>query len=291
MEELYLTYKGYAFSIAYRMLGVVTDAEDAVQDCFAGLQRKDRREIRDMKAYIARGVTNRCLNMLNSSRNKREAYVGEWLPEPITDLSEGPEAAAELQDTLSYAFLVLLERLTPTERAVFVLREVFQYDYKDIAGMVNKTEDNCRKIFSRARHNLKPPSGGECTIPAIKPAREDLLQRFSTAFKTYDVGMMLELLADQPVAVSDGGGQVHTVLRPMVGRKGVAALLTSRRVLKQLREWDMSYASINGEEHIVYLAYGRIVGALCLALNTAEDRIQGLYLILDPSKLNHISID
>ncbi|NUU63135.1 sigma-70 family RNA polymerase sigma factor [Paenibacillus agri] len=289
MEELYLTYKGYAFSIAYRMLGVVADAEDVVQDCFAELQRKDRSEIRNMKAYVAKGITNRCLNFLNSPRNKREAYEGEWLPEPVAEIYDGPEATAERKDTLSYAFLVLLERLTPTERAVFILREVFQYEYEDIAEMVDKSETNCRKIFSRAKRNLQPVPAGERTEPVIKHSREALMKRFIDAFDSYDINGMLELLGDHPVLISDGGGQVHTVLRPMIGRKGVAALLSSRRVLNRLRELEASFASVNGESHIIYRQHGEIVGVLCLELTRSGDRIQGVYLMLDPDKLSHVN--
>jgi RNA polymerase sigma factor (sigma-70 family) len=290
MEELYLTYKGYAFSIAYRMLGVVADAEDAVQDCFAELQLKDRSEIRNMKAYIAKGITNRCLNLLNSSRHKRENYVGEWLPEPMSDMSDGPEAAAERKDTLSYAFLVLLERLTPIERAVFVLREVFQYEYDAIAEMVSKSEVNCRKIFSRAKQSLQTvPDSERMEPPVIKPSREALLKRFTTAFESYDINGMLELLGDHPTLIADGGEHVHTVLRPMIGRKGVAVLLSSRRVLNRMREWETSFATVNGDPQIIYLQDGEIVGVFCLELNWAGDRIQGLYLMLDPDKLSHVN--
>ncbi|MFC3745991.1 sigma-70 family RNA polymerase sigma factor [Paenibacillus sp. GCM10012306] len=290
MEELYLTYKGYAFSIAYRMLGVVADAEDVVQDCFAELQRRDRSEIRNIKAYIAKGITNRCLNLLNSPRNKREAYEGEWLPEPMSEIYDGPEATAERRDTLSYAFLVLLERLTPTERAVFVLREVFQYEYEAIAEMVGKSEANCRKIFSRAKRNLQQVPKSERMETVIKPSREVLLKKFTTAFESYDINGMLELLGDHPVLISDGGGQVHTVLRPMIGRKGVAALLSSRRVLNRLREWEASFITVNGEPQIIYRQHGEIVGVFCLELNRSGDRIQGLYLMLDPDKLSHVNL-
>ncbi|MRN53223.1 RNA polymerase sigma factor SigJ [Paenibacillus monticola] len=289
MEELYLSYQKYAFSIAYRMLGVVADAEDVVQDCFAELQRRDRTEILNIKAYLAKGITNRCLNMLHSAHNQRETYIGEWLPEPVTDTFEGPEAIVERNETLSYAFLVLLEQFTPTERAVFVLREVFQYEYEAIAEMVDKSEANCRKIFSRAKRNLQPVSTSDRRSSINEPARKTLLKRFTAAFAAYDVNRVLELLADHPVLIADGGGgEVHTILRPMVGRKGVVALLTSRRVLDKLRNWESSFALINGESNIVFTHQGKVTGVLCLNLD--GEHIQDLYLIMDPDKLSHIVI-
>ncbi|WP_336886756.1 sigma-70 family RNA polymerase sigma factor [Paenibacillus xylanexedens] len=155
--ELYIRYKKYAFSIAYRMLGSVVEAEDIVQDCFAGIQSTSAQDIRNPKSYIARLVVNRSLNLLNSARNQRESYVGEWLPEPIGDSVEAnmPEETMEKKELISYAYLVMLERLSPMERAVFVLREAFRYDYAEIADWLGKTESNCRQIFSRARRTAR----------------------------------------------------------------------------------------------------------------------------------------
>ncbi|OKP82448.1 RNA polymerase subunit sigma [Paenibacillus sp. P3E] len=291
MEELYRSYYRYAFSIAYRMLGTVADAEDAVQDCFAELQRREPGGIQNMKAYVAKGITNRCLNMLGSARSRRETYVGEWLPEPVSEADDGPEASAERKDTLSYAFLVLLERLTPTERAVFVLREAFQYEYDAIAEMVGKSESNCRQIFSRAKRTLQArPSSALQPAAGNDASREQLLRRFTEAFTAYDVGGMLELLAEQPVLIGDGGGQeVHTILRPMAGRKGVLALLTSRRVLKQMREWEIAMDWINGEQNLVFKQQGVVRAVLCLALDKSGEQIQELYLMMAASKLGHVT--
>ncbi|WNS46836.1 sigma-70 family RNA polymerase sigma factor [Paenibacillus sp. MMS20-IR301] len=292
MEELYLSYKGYAFSIAYRMLGVVADAEDAVQDTFAELQRRDRTGIRNLKAYIAKGVTNRCLNMLNSARSRRETYIGEWLPEPVSEGYDGPEAAAERRDSLSYAFLVLLERLAPAERAVFVLRQAFEYGYDDIADMLGKSESNCRQIFSRAKRTLQagPGSRTPSLAPGYVAAKDNLLRRFTAAFTSYDVGGMLKLLGEHPVLTADGGGQeVHTILRPMTGRKGVLALLTSRRVLNYLRACAHEYGVINGEPALIFTDQGEIKGVLCLSLDPGCEQIQQIYLMMGPDKLTHVA--
>ncbi|NQX45993.1 sigma-70 family RNA polymerase sigma factor [Paenibacillus tritici] len=291
MEELYQSYKGYAFSIAYRMLGVVADAEDAVQDMFAELQHRDRSGIQNIKAYVAKGVTNRCLNMLNSARSRRETYIGEWLPEPVSEGYDGPEAAAERNDSLSYAFLVLLERLSPTERAVFVLREAFQYDYEAIAGMVGKSESNCRQIFSRAKRILQTEPSSRFPSPGYGTVTENLLVRFTAAFTAYDVGGMLELLGEHPVLVADGGGrEVHTILRPMTGRRGVTALLTSRRVMHYLREWKHSYGMLNGEPALIFTVQGEVRAALCLSADRSGESIQNLYLLMDPAKLSRITM-
>ncbi|EHS59585.1 sigma factor-like helix-turn-helix DNA-binding protein, partial [Paenibacillus sp. Aloe-11] len=199
----------------------------------------------------------------------------------------------ERKDMISYAFLVLLEQLKPIERAVFVLREAFQYDYKDIAELLGKTESNCRQLFSRSRRIL---SSGESVLaaPASNPqnnaARIKLLERFTSAFLAYDVTAMLELLAEQPAFVADGGGNVHTVMRPMVVRKGVLALLTSRRVLTALRERELVYTVINGELQLAFLQEGKVKEALCIRLTPDGEHIQDFYLMINPDKLGHIHV-
>jgi RNA polymerase sigma-70 factor (ECF subfamily) len=231
---------------------------------------------------------------LNSARKQRETYVGQWLPEPLGESADLPADWLERKDMISYAFLVLLEQLKPIERAVFVLREAFQYDYKDIAELLGKTESNCRQLFSRSRRIL---SSGESALEAQSSrnvnnsSRIKLLERFTTAFLAYDVTAMLELLAEQPVFVSDGGGNVHTVMRPMVVRKGVLALLTSRRVLTVLRERDVCHTVINGEVQLAFLEDGKVRETLCLILTPDGEHIQNFYLMVNPDKLGHIHID
>ncbi|MEC0236940.1 sigma-70 family RNA polymerase sigma factor [Paenibacillus kribbensis] len=293
LEELYQKYRKYSFAIAYRMLGTVTDAEDVVQDCFVELENKPLNDIQNPKAYVAKMTMNRCLNLLNSARKQRETYVGQWLPEPLGESADLPAEWLERKDMISYAFLVLLEQLKPIERAVFVLREAFQYDYKDIAELLGKTESNCRQLFSRSRRIL---SSGESVLaaPASNPqnnaARIKLLERFTSAFLAYDVTAMLELLAEQPAFVADGGGNVHTVMRPMVVRKGVLALLTSRRVLTALRERELVHTVINGELQLAFLQEGKVKEALCIRLTPDGEHIQDFYLMINPDKLGHIHV-
>ncbi|SEL40300.1 sigma-70 family RNA polymerase sigma factor [Paenibacillus sp. OK003] len=288
--ELYIRYKAYAFSIAYRMLGSVVEAEDMVQDCFAELQSKSLEDIRNAKSYIAKLIVNRSLNLLNSARNQRESYVGEWLPEPMSDgeMVNIPEETVQQKEMISYAYLVMLEQLSPMERAVFVLREAFQYEYTEIADWLGKSESNCRQIFSRARRKLPDRLPPMEQSSADYAAKEQLLARFTTAFLNYDVSEMLELLAEQPVFTADGGGRVHTVMRTMRVRKGVLALLTSRRVLTRLREREWIPTYINGEPHLALLENGQLSEVLCLELDSLGERIEGVYLVVNPEKLRSV---
>ncbi|WP_416295345.1 sigma-70 family RNA polymerase sigma factor [Paenibacillus illinoisensis] len=287
--ELYIRYKAYAFSIAYRMLGSVVEAEDVVQDCFAGLQSRSDEVIRHPKSYIAKLVVNRSLNLLNSARNQREHYVGEWLPEPIGEAVDLPEQTYEQKEMISYAYMVLLERLTPVERAVFVLREAFQYEYREIADWLGKTESNCRQIFSRARRNLPNQLPDKVQTTTDDATREKLLARFTTAFLAYDVTAMLDLLSEQPVFTADGGGRVHTVMRTMKVHKGVLALLTSRRVLTRLREREWVPTIINGEVQVALMNNGEISEVICLQSDLSGQRIEAVYLVVNPDKLKTIA--
>lgn len=296
LEELYVRYRKYAFAIAYRMLGSVEGAEDAVQDCFTELHRRKPQDVDHMKAYIARMITNACINTLNSARHRKETYIGEWLPEPFGGDENDPEAIAEQRDMLSYAYMVLLDRLSPGERAVFVLREAFRYDYAAIAGMTGRTEAGCRKIYSRVKSSLEAEPAVS-TAPSRRSAksaaaRAGLLRRFAAAFAAYDVSGMMELLAEQPVFTADGGGrELRTVVRPMVGRKGVLALLTSRRIYAQLREWEPSFERLGGELQLVFRHNGQVMATLCFLVEEPANAplcIRDLYLMLADDKLARI---
>ncbi len=286
LDDLYRRYKTFAFSIAYRMLGSVSDAEDAVQDCFVELQKKELKEIKNMKAYLAKGMTNRCLNILHSAHKKREVYIGEWLPEPLIEDYDLPDRTAERNDTLSYAYLVMLERLTPTERAVFLLREVFDYDYVTISDVLGNSATNCRKIFSRTKRSMHV--GSPPTIDT-KTVRKTLVERFVSAFENYDIEKMLELLAEDAVLITDGGKNVRAAINPIISRKRVLTLLTSPRAFQMVREWETSIVEINREINIVYTHQGTVKGVFCFELTIERDRFQNLYLILNPEKLDHIS--
>ncbi len=290
IDSLYRTYKRYAFSIAYRMLGSVTDAEDAVQDCFAELNKKDLGGIGNIKAYLAKGMTNRCLNILNSARKQREVYKGEWLPEPLTPNYDLPEETAERNDTLSYAFLVMLELLSPVERAVFLLREVFEYDYGLIADAVGKSEANCRQIYSRAKRSLQSGESARPSGTQAKEGRIALVEKFVSAFEHYDIEKMLEILSEDAILITDGGGFTRSAINPIVSRKRVLAMVTSPRVFKLLRECETSIADINGEANLVFSLQGVVKAVLCFKQTAQGDRFGNLYMILNPEKIGHVGI-
>jgi RNA polymerase sigma-70 factor (ECF subfamily) len=285
-ESLYRTYRSYALSIAYRMLGLYTDAEDVVQDLFAELALKDTAEIRNMKSYIAKSVTNRCLNLLHSAQKKREEYIGQWLPEPVAGAAGLPELAAEQKDTLSYAYLLMLERLTPTERAVFLLREVFEYDYGQIADITDKTEANCRKIYSRAKKQLQ---GSELPAAPVSNERQKaVITRFADAFLHYDPNTLLELLAEDAVFISDGGGVVRTAIHPISGRERIIRLLTSPKAYRDMRSWKIQMSELNGEISLLFIDGTEVKSIFCFRMTDAGDRLQDIYNLKNPLKLEHL---
>src|SRR5206468_1256646 len=213
------------FSIAYRMTGSISDAEDIVQEAFLRLTRalRDGTSIDSPKAFLATVTTRLAISHLRSARVRRESYVGAWLPEPLlADPDPDPAERAEMSDSLSMAFLVLLESLTPTERAVFLLHEVFGYDYKEIAGITGKSETNCRQILTRARHHV---DDGKPRFDASREQREEVARRFFAAAEGGDLGDLLELLAPDVVMVGDGGGKAWATAQPISGAERVARLL------------------------------------------------------------------
>lgn len=292
IDMLYRTYRTFALSIAYRMLGVVSDAEDIVQDLFAELQSKEFEEINNIKAYIARSVTNRCLNLLHSSSRTREQYIGEWLPEPIMESMDNPDIVVERKDTISYAYVVLLHRLTPDERAVFLLREVFEYDYADISEMLEKSAANCRKIFSRAKQkiNQSRPEDNPASYPDESDSRRDLIMKFVYAFENFDRNTLLSLLEEDAIMFSDGGGVVRAAIHPISSRKRIMTLLTSIKAFKDLREkWELNFVEMNREWNVIYSYQGVVKAAFCLELNHTGELIHHLYVVMNPEKLKNLN--
>ena len=238
------------FSIAYRMTGSVTEAEDLVQEAFFRLERARQSGVvvESPKAYLAATTTRLAIDHLRSARVRRESYVGTWLPEPIVaDLHDSPEQMAELSDSLSMAFLVLLESLSPVERAVFLLREVFDYPYEDIAQIVDKSEANCRQIFGRARQHL---GAHHARYEASTEQSEALLRSFLVAARDGDLDQLVDLLAADVVFYGDGGGKATAIRQPLYGRDRVATFVIAlfeagaptggngRTGTRQRRTWD-----------------------------------------------------
>jgi RNA polymerase sigma-70 factor (ECF subfamily) len=285
-------YRPLLFSIAYGMTGSVGDAEDIVQDAFLGLTRARQAgtTITDPKAYMTTAVTRLGINYLRSARVRRETYVGDWLPEPVVVPADepGPAEHAELADSLSMAFLVLLEALSPVERAVFMLREVFGYGYPDVARITGKTEVNCRQIFARARHRIA--AGGQArdsAPPARRAEGEELARRFFDAAAGGDMDALLGMLAPDVVFHGDGGGKAQAVGKPVAGQQRVMRLLVG--VLRRGRALGASLrlAWVNGQPGaVMYDAEGRV--ASVVELDVADGVVQAIHSVVNPDKLGHI---
>ena len=276
--DAFVEHRPLLFSIAYRMLGSVTEAEDVVQDAFLRWQAVDASTVDAPRAYLASIVTRLCIDHLRSARVRREQYVGPWLPEPLLVTDDVAETV-ETADSLSTAFLVVLESLSPDERAAFLLREVFGYGYADVARMLDRSEPACRQLVHRARSHIAARRPRFDADPARQRA---VTEQFLEACATGDVGRLVELLTEDAVLLSDGGGIVRAAQRPIHGGEKVARFLLG--VLGKVDEpMAVSVDQVNGAWGIVARVGGRPFGVL--TLDTVGDRVQGVHLLVNPEKL------
>ncbi|GAA0395955.1 RNA polymerase sigma factor SigJ [Streptomyces luteireticuli] len=269
--------------LAYRMLGSMWDAEDVVQEAYLRWLRTDREEVREPRAFLATVVSRLALDQLRSARVTREAYPGPWLPEPVATDAAGPLDTAELRDTLSYATLHLMERLTPPERAVFVLRDAFEMPYEQVAEVVGVSAATCRQTHRRALGHLAAARNHGCPSRPSREEHERLLTRFLDAAAGGDLAALKDLLSADITAWSDGGGRVTAARRPVVGLDKVAAFilgLTSRYEISWARVVDA-----NGQPAVL-LASGA-EEQLALA-DVHEGRIHALYIVRNPDKLQRV---
>jgi RNA polymerase sigma-70 factor (ECF subfamily) len=276
------------FSIAYRMLGSVSEAEDMVQEAFlryqGALDRGD--EIESPKAYLSAVVTRLAIDELRSARVRRERYVGQWLPEPLlTDEEEGdPATQAEQADSLSMAFLLLLERLSPLERAVFLLHDVFAYGYHEIAEIVGKSEANCRQLASRARRHVEAEKP---RFEASRRERDELAARFFAAVSEGDLDGLVELLAADVVVYGDGGGKAPQWGQPIVGADRVGRLFVT--LGRQMAELAVraELRQVNGQPGaVVRDADGQVVNVFSLEI--VDGVVQTVRSVINPDKLHHV---
>src|SRR5689334_7121366 len=291
-------YRPLLFSIAYGMTGSVGDAEDIVQDAFLGLTRARRAGtvIADLKAYLTTAVTRLGISYLSSARVRRERYVGDWLPEPVVvPAGQGPAEHAELADSLSMAFLVLLEALSPVERAVFMLREVFGYGYPDVAAVTGKTEANCRQIFARARQRIAAapePAHGGAPAPARRAAGEELARRFFEAAAGGDMDALLAMLAPDVILHGDGGGKTQAIGRPVAGRQRVAQLVAGLFRRGRPLGIFLRLAWVNGRPGaVIYDAEGLVISVIELDAGPDGDgagAVQAIHAVVNPDKLGHL---
>ena len=287
-ERLLDELRPVAFAIAYRMLGSVSEAEDVVQEALLRVhQALDAGEqIASPRAFVATVTTRLAINELRSARARRESYVGEWLPEPIiTDDPEDPARQAEMADSLSLAMLVLLESLSPEQRAVLLLHDVFDYAYPDIAAMVGKSEDNVRQLATRARRHVEQRRP---RFQTTREQRDELARRFFAAAEQGDLAGLEALLAHDVELTADGGGKVPALARSLRGRNRVARRLINYWVrLAAVPGVSMRPAEVNGGPGALYLdAQERLIGVV--ALDIAGGQIRSINSIVNPDKLTHL---
>ena len=286
-SEVFDTDRPWLFSIAYRMLGSASDAEDVLQDAWVRYSGADRSSIRSPKAFATTIVTRLCLDRLKSARASREEYIGPWLPEPIvTSETDAPDEMLQRAESLTLAFLVLLERLSPEERAVFLLKEVFEYDHAEIAEMLGTTAENSRQLFHRARSHI---AQGRPRLTGTRGSRRELAERFTKAFSTGDGSALTALLAEDVGLWSDGGGKASAARRPLMGRDEVLNfLLGLYRTTRKAGIADVSIRIIeaNEEPAIVLRAAGRLESVFVVSIE--HDTVSGIRVVRNPDKLAYI---
>ncbi|MCM3260983.1 sigma-70 family RNA polymerase sigma factor [Paenibacillus lautus] len=284
-DQIYIEYKPMMFGLAYRMLGSAADAEDIVQDVFSQFVQMDRGEVINEKAYLAKMTTNRCINLLKSSRRQRETYTGPWLPEPMPDYDMIKRSdPAERRENIGYAYLVLLQRLTPLERAIYIAKDTLGLEYHEISEMLGKTEISCRKTFSRAQQKM----GRHTERPVGEGTRTEKQERFVEAFlRASDMGNfkpLLSFLKEEVTLLSDGGGKAKAAINPILGVERVRAFFEGLSAKGSFRE-GFEPVSINGEPGVLLKREGRVSMVLTAEWEPDLSRISRIFLVVNPDKL------
>jgi len=285
--ESFETYRTYLFSIAYRMLGSAMDAEDMVQETYLRYQSTPTEPIRSLKAYLSTILIRLCMDQLQLARRKREQYVGPWLPEPIrtaeTPEAADPEKRVEMEESISLAFLVLLEQLQPFERAVFLLREVFAYEFTEIATMLDKSEAACRRSFSRAKLHL---ASHRPRFRASPETHRQLLTAYFQAVQNGEMTALRDQLAEEVTLWADGGGKVkQAALRPIRGREAVARFsLGTKRFWPENSRVELE--EVNGQAALIIRTGGQVFSVL--TIDVEQGQIQAIRIIANPDKLARV---
>ncbi|CAL9457987.1 ECF RNA polymerase sigma factor SigJ [Nocardiopsis dassonvillei] len=277
--------------VAYRILGTASDAEDVVQEAWPRWSGADRSGVDDPRAYLVTIVSRLAIDRLRSARARRESYVGEWLPEPVSDLPDGADRA-ELADTVEFALLVVLETLSPLERAVFVLREAFQMPYAEIAGIIGRSEAATRQLSRRARDHVRERRP---RFEADRSARRRMTERFLRACLEGDLDGLKGMLAEDATLVGDGGGKARAPLRVLLGRDKVGRFLLSMpnsfhkflaSIGLETEEIRVEVGEVNGVPALIAVAAGRVVTAVVLDVD--GDRVRHVYIVANPDKMSHL---
>lgn len=287
MGDSFETYRAYLFSIAYRMLGTTMDAEDMVQETYVRYRATPPEVITSPKAFLTTILTRLCMDQLHLARRQRETYLGPWLPEPIGDAAAleaaNPEERVDAEESVSLAFMVLMEQLQPVERAVFLLREVFDYDYADIATFLGKSEMACRQAFSRARKRLVDHRP---RFPASRETHRQMLESFLQAVQSGDMDALMQVLSEDVTLWADGGGKIKgAATRPVFGSAAVArfSIGTKRFVPEGSR---VEIADVNREPAIVIRGDTGVY--LVLTIEVEAQRIRTIRVVANPEKLTHV---
>jgi RNA polymerase sigma-70 factor, ECF subfamily len=285
-RETFEALRPLLFSIAYRMLASVSDAEDIVQDAFIRYQRAlaEGVAVESTKAYLAAMVTRLAIDQIRSARVRRETYVGQWLPEPMVTDQNDPSSESEQTESISMAFLLLVQRLQPLERAVFLLHDVFNYSHGEIAAMLGKTEVHCRQMALRARRRIE---AGRPRLEPRAPTRDDLARRFFDAMKQGDVNLLMQVVAPEVTVFGDGGGKAPQWSKPIAGRARVAQLLAGvgARLVELGAHIDLR--EINGQPGaMVFDSQRRLINVF--ALDVSDGAVHAVRSIINPDKLRHL---
>ena len=287
-QEVLTTERPLLFSIAYRMLGSASDAEDVLQDAWIRFRNVDRSTIRSPKAFMTTVVTRLCLDRLKSARQTREEYIGPWLPEPVlTSEVESPEDMLQRSESVTLAFLVLLEQLSPEERAVFLLKDVFEYEHGEIAEILGTTVENSRQILHRAKARL---SKGRPRLTGTAESRRAVAERFARAFSLGDAAGLTALLTSDIGMWSDGGGKATAARRPLLGRERVLNFLVGLHRIAEtaglLDSASLTIEDVNSEPALVLRLQGKLESIFVLSID--GDVICGIRVVRNPDKLAHI---
>jgi len=283
--EQFERHRRYLTGLAYRMLGSVTEAEDAVQEAYLRWHGIDRARVDSPRAFLAKVVSRICLDQMKSARAKREVYVGPWLPEPVLDAdSLGAETASDYATDLSVGLMLALERLSPLERAAFLLHDVFDVEFEEVARLLGRNQATCRQLAARGRTHVRE---SRPRFPVQPDKGNEILQAFMTAYRTGNVDRLAGILSEDAVLYTDGGGKRKAALNPIVGRARIVALIAGLARKRVLPVLDLRPAIINGLPGCVgTLANGEL---LTIALEIAGDEIGMVYIVRNPEKLKHVS--
>jgi RNA polymerase sigma-70 factor (ECF subfamily) len=279
--DTFVAHRNLLFTVAYEMLGSAADAEDVLQETWLRWVKVDLEQVRDQRAYLVRITTRQALNRLRTMKRRKESYVGPWLPEPLLTAPDVAEDV-ELAESVSMAMMLVLETLSPTERAVFVLREAFDVGYDEIAAAVDKSPAAVRQIAHRARRHVDARRPRQAVTPGQTRAA---LESFRRALETGDPQELLDVLAPDIVLMSDGGGIKQAALRPIIGADKVARFMMGR-LGKNKRPITVSPTVVNGSPALLVHLDGELDGVMAVSVEDAQ--VTGLYYVRNPEKLNRV---